>query len=99
VPPATDDHTRVDFSSPKLPQAGYGFGVLRVFEPIAKLAPAHRNHSVEMAMLFQSLREPVETILEDGPRRADIVKGVAEQRHRYDREVDKLKRAASAPHW
>ena len=96
VPPAIDDHTRVDFSSPKLRQAGYGFGMLRVFEPFDKLAPSHRNHSLEMAMLYQDLREPIESILADGPGRDAVVKGVAVQRRRYDREVERRRVADAA---
>lgn len=91
VPAVVDDHTRVDFSSPMLPQAGFGFGMLRVFEPIHLLAATHVKHNLDMAILFQSLREPIESILADGPGRDAIVKGVADQRRRYDREVLRLK--------
>ena len=96
VDAAVDDHTRVDFTSPKLPQAGYGFGVLRVFEPITKLAPAHRNHSLAMAKLYQDLRVPIETILREGTFGEDLLEGVQREREIYDKAVQRLDRHVRA---
>ena len=83
VPAVTDDRTVVDFSTPKLEQAGFGFGVLRVFENLSVLGPSQKSHRLEMFKLFQSLREPIEPLLA-GPAPADLLDSVAEERARFD---------------
>ena len=43
-------------------------------------------------LLFQSLREPVEQLLDDSPQSAALVARVEEHRRRYDKQVDHLSR-------
>jgi hypothetical protein len=96
VPPVTDDHTRVDFSSPRLPQAGYGFGTLRVFEPFQGIRLHSERHLLDMQRLFQRLREPV-TMLLDGAPGSELVEAQVEaERRRHDAAVELTAKAISA---
>ena len=80
----------------RLTWAGYGFGVLRVFAPSIKLAPAHLNHSLAMAKLYQDLRVPVETILREGTFGEDLLEGVQRERESDDKAVQRLDRHVRA---
>jgi spermidine synthase len=60
VPAVTDDHTVVDFATPKRLQSGFGFGYFRLQG--AERQAFHR-HMGELQALYGRLREPIETLL------------------------------------
>jgi spermidine synthase len=92
VPPVTDDLTRVDFSSPMLPQAGYGFGILRVNENLFGPTDVLFSHLVAMMTTLQRLREPVTALLAPSSDGASVVRDADEHRRLFDEAVERLRR-------
>jgi hypothetical protein len=60
VPAVTDDHTVVDFTTPKALESGFGFGYFRLED--AELA-AFSRHMGEVLALYGRLREPIAPFL------------------------------------
>ena len=63
VPPVTDDHTFVDFSTPKRLYSGFGLGYFRLR---GEEADTFRAHVASTQALYQRLREPVTSLLVSG---------------------------------
>jgi spermidine synthase len=91
VPPVTDDLTRVDFSTPMLPQAGYGFGILRVNEKLGSQTEPQLSHLLHMMTTLQRLREPVTPLLAPSLDGASVLGEVTEQRRLFDEAVERLR--------
>lgn len=95
VAPVVDDRTVVDFTTPKLRQAAFGFGALRVFEDLSSRR-VRLEHDVTMLRLFQRLRSPLlPTLALAPPARVDaVLSHVAAHRRDFDRQIEMAVSAA-----
>jgi spermidine synthase len=92
VPAVSDDLTRVDFSTPLLPEAGYGFGILRLNETLGDQRTAQFGHLLHMMTTLQALREPVTGLLAPSLESAALLGEVNGHRLRFDAAVERLRR-------
>lgn len=89
VDATTDDRTVVDFTSATRKQAGFGFGHLRPFEYLGMWGNRAEN-DLAMFQLFQRLREPMDSLVREGPGKAELLRGIEEERAAYDQHVAAL---------
>ena len=103
APAVTDDHTIVDFSTPRASYSGFGLGPLRFLEGYTELLVPISEHKRDAERLYRSLVEPVGPRFVPGPGAEEATaealayqRGFDEGAQRWQRMANRRSREARA---